>query len=789
LYIHYFIKIFKSITDRDLGDLMSKDCFFVAKIQLRKMSRGILLFSLAGTLSSCLSGSSGSGSSSAQSSVYMNYPGATSAMATSTTCATIAFNSANSYNASLSGVNIYASARSGPYVLKASVGNGITSFNVCGLLSGTSYNFRVNPVASGIEYPNFSTVSAQTISVTSTAYQNVLLVQAFGDAPNAPLNANGSGTPFTVNDTFIQPSSRIVNITWLSFAGATYATQYALVRTGSGNTLDATTTTPCTNALLTSCLVCSNQIGLGSKTCSDSNIAAAPQVYDYTVVEYAASNWPEETPIAGDNAYRITVPIPPLNMSLTQRDSANYQMCSQMGKQPIDPLNHQRCPYNGRGAVPFATNPGNSALNLNSNFYDFGYNLFVDRWDTACNWTRAFTDSNGNPSPTSGSANSINCTGVTNATAGNCYGSAAPVGGTSSSYNAVFYNTSNNGCYLNKSGTWTPAASLSASADLALLGSNDPGAYGGQPPLWGLSPISSNTYCNTVNVTPYGKKRAMRIREYMASSEFQVLGGDPAPSKAYSWSGSNTISSQTYAANNAVTSAGACQRYYNISSSGGIYTSNEGAQFNSNNIANFATSRASGYEMAGTANAAVVIGASGTRNCVSRTGMQEPFGGYGFFMSDEIICSSTTVTCQGITSLIDSANTDISTFTLNGIDGVAPILNTTYNYVGLWYPFSVGVVGGSGFSQGYGAGYFNYPLGIPLVSNSIDNGNDLVIASTPMFNDNNIETGFWGSQVWYNNTYYTPTSAGYGESRLGLSWGIPATSNQNISPRCVLPAQ
>jgi hypothetical protein len=753
-----------------------------------------VLLSIVG-LTGCLSGSSGGGGSSGAGQALLSYPGVTAATPTSTACVTINFAAANSFSQTMTGVNIYASARGGPYLLKAAgIGTGITSYPVCGLLSGTTYSFRVNPLISGVEYANFSILSAQTISLTSTAYNNVALVQAFGPAPNAPNNGTGSmANPtiptngisgLTAYDTFIQPVGSMVVITWLAFTGANSSTQYSLVRTSTGATLDATTTTPCSSSLLSSCLVCNNQVGTGNKTCTDTNVAASPQTYDYTVVEYAATNWPEETPSTGDSAYRLKVPIPPKNMALVQRDAANYVVCTEMQK-ASNPLLHQSCAYTGLGASTYASNPGKTPLAQNTGYYDFGYDLFVDRWPLACNWTRGYKNLNANVDGTfvtplnTGTYNSPNCSGISNADAYNCTGSGAPASAPANSASAVYFDYANYICYYNNGGTWTKVANLFGQ-NATTTSTNDPGAYGGSPALTfgnagGGYAQAYDAYelCSNTSDSYYGKKRLLRMREYIPASEFQSLAGDPTPVNAaiinsYSSNGSNNFS-YLYAQANSLVSSGAC----NSNNAGYI------DPFSASPIgSSFENSKSTGRERSGPS-AFGVIGSSGTRNCVSRFGIQDLVGSMGYAeLSDLISCPyGNSGPCVGIASPFDTANLDLVGFQFDGSQG--PLVTNTHSGT------MKSLVASSVISN------YTVPLGIPLVGN--DNGNAISISSSSLFNSLSFGTTDIGSS--YSDTEYggPQTSAvnyevilGYGY-RLSFAFNRQA-DNGGATARCVLPA-
>jgi hypothetical protein len=90
----------------------------------------------------------------------------------------------------------------------------------------------------------------------------------------------------------------------------------------------------------------------------------------------------------------------------------------------------------------------------------------------------------------------------------------------------------------------------------------------------------------------------------------------------------------------------------------------------------------------------------------------------------------------GITSNIDSGNRDLNGFYFDGTAGHhqgpggsadGQVLTDMWGAIDFW-KLSNGVVGGSGQMQGYGAGYFSAPLGIPMVGS--DGGNALTIGTT-----------------------------------------------------------
>jgi hypothetical protein len=80
---------------------------------------------------------------------------------------------------------------------------------------------------------------------------------------------------------------------------------------------------------------------------------------------------------------RLKVAVPDNDMVLTHREAANRSMCALMG-QRSDVLNYQTCPYSGPGAKPkYYDAAGTLPVTdlVSGNVYDFGYNLFVDRYE------------------------------------------------------------------------------------------------------------------------------------------------------------------------------------------------------------------------------------------------------------------------------------------------------------------------------------------------------------------------------------------------------------------------
>lgn len=672
----------------------------------------------------------------------ITYAGITTANPSGTTTATVTFPSASQ----ASSLNIYcAPVSTGVYTLISSVAPTSTFATLTGLNSGVTYKCKVNAVTPfGNEDSNTYTQNLQTVSLTSTAYNGVMSVQAYGNAPNAP-----AGTP----------AARQVTIAWPQFTGATTSTQYALVRTAQGATLDSSKTTPCTSVLMTSCRVCT-QTGLGAKSCTDSAVAAPPTVYDYTIVEMP-NGVAEEMPASGDTAYRVTVPMPPDNMVLVHRDSANYEMCAQMSR-VSDSHNHQRCAYTGLGATTYNTNPGNTPLGLTPGYYDFGYNLFVDRWAAGCNWTPgACTNGSG---ATSGSAGN------------NCFRSTDPNVGpvVVAPDKTVFYNSTTTGCWINVGGTWTAAASTSA-AYTSVAYTNSPNPTYHVPPWTYMTQTQAWNICRSVSDQYYGPKRPIRKREWVVAAAPPWLPGEPGSlndtqiSTVENGSGGATSHTTGYYCNGDQM-AGITRQAFNTSSY-------EGSTDVASNLKSF------------------IIGSVATSSCVSRHGMQDFSGNTGTHYTDSYITAGGGTF---FTPTTDTGNTDLTGFVFNGVQGPAAGQSTN----------NPGTIAGisTGSSQFYGITYFNVPLGMPLMNS--DGGNALTNATM----QSKYHSEYWFFTTYVGSPSYTTLMTGggdYGPIQNATNcpgaactgpmgrWGFylygptygAGSAPPSVGVRCVLPAQ
>jgi hypothetical protein len=137
-----------------------------------------------------------------------------------------------------------------------------------------------------------------------------------------------------------------------------------VLRVQSGGTVDFATSTACTNTTTNTCIVnCTTAGGTQIQKCTDTDVATSPAKYDYLLVAMASPAVAESIATASLAKQRITVPIPPDNMILVNRESVNYEMCSNLGQTP-DHNNKNRCVYTGYGATKGLTDAFEELRNI-----------------------------------------------------------------------------------------------------------------------------------------------------------------------------------------------------------------------------------------------------------------------------------------------------------------------------------------------------------------------------------------------------------------------------------------
>jgi len=346
-------------------------------------------------------------------------------------------------------------------------------------------------------------------------YQSVYYVRAFGESPTAPVSTDMPERT---------PQATIVELIWPAFVGLSDpTTQYVVTRVAADREMNNQVTTACSVTTLDSCRVCKVS-GAGALSCKDENVGASPARYYYAISlvqkdSSTSEEWVESFPSDSGRKFQLLVPIPPANMVLIQRDSVNYEICKLMGKSS-DPTNYNRCEYTGVGATTYSTGNGKPALNLSSGYYDFGYNLFVDRFENGCNWTSA--------------AMGGKC--GAGGTSGDCFGTSTPsnsIGQPGDIYFISPYSTAGSvsRCLYKGATAWIdPFVSgtyFSTSVSSNYI-TNAPGTSSHHiPPIANLYVYQAAQLCEMQTDSNYGSKRLPRRREQFAYSAWPTDSGDP----------------------------------------------------------------------------------------------------------------------------------------------------------------------------------------------------------------------------------------------------------------------
>ncbi|QLY24249.1 hypothetical protein [Bdellovibrio sp. KM01] len=584
----------------------------------------------------------------------------------------------------------------GNKTLVATISGSDTSVEVTGLRTGYNYIISAQGYISslGKEDGNDVTFKVPTMTVgydndgsDSSQWRNVMSVRAFGEAPAAPVHPSGSNQ---------SPSARTVELTFNAFSSQGTAAKYVVVRTVDGKTLDSSVTAACTDTSQSSCVVCSMVTPTnGVVYCRDTNVAASPARYRYSMAlshTDTATNetWVEPLPSNLDQleSYSVLVPIPPKNMVLVQRDAANYEMCIQMNK-TSDPVNNNRCVYSGIGGQPYSSGHNKSPLNLPTGYYDFGYNLFVDRWETACNWTMASQGGKCGPNHTDG-----DCIGY-----GANLTTKAPQPDIGKVGDVYYYlGTSSNGnneCFIAESAdgsgniNWMRASDVYTSVSGVTLANkmltNDPGYYDTNGNLdrslpgkrgkisYKLNQISAAYMCSANTDAYYGTKRLVRQRENVVIAAPALLSGEPYAHSSYA----------TFYAN-----------YFQGNQNHGTYAGCDAASA----VDTLPTTFADMLNLSGTYKEMIrftdgsggtsygfrtyMPGALATIDCVSRYGVQD--FNTRRFTSDIISYSTSTQLTTGLMSPYDNGNRDFLSDITGGQTGYV-IDVTKYTSGGISY--------------------------------------------------------------------------------------------------------
>lgn len=291
-------------------------------------------------------------------------------------------------------IRIYAAAkRDGVLTRVGTITTGETSVLISNLKSGTTYNFYARAFSKtlALEEANTHSLEAQTSSYSFAdasffGFQGVSNVVAYGDAPNA----------------VVGPSKAQVNINWVKFLNLSGG-KYKVIRTLKGLPIETYTKAACETTTDASCLVAEvPDTGADSyKLPTFDNKVATPEarnqkvIYNYTIA-YApfytdiSDFWVEEPPSYTTEKINVEVPIPPKYMVLAHRAAINYEMCYIYTK-TIEPRHDNRCKISNlqvHAGVPKNSGPGKPNFVPDGiGYFDFGYSIFLDRWDAGLDIT------------------------------------------------------------------------------------------------------------------------------------------------------------------------------------------------------------------------------------------------------------------------------------------------------------------------------------------------------------------------------------------------------------------
>lgn len=635
-------------------------------------------------------------------------------------------------------------------------------------------------------------VATQTVGYhanqgTPPSWRNLLGVRAFGASPGSPLHP-------TILDK--SPQTNMVEITYLPFADVdNNKVDYVIVRTEVSQTVNTSTQKNCSVAVNESCQVCKikGTDVTSSLSCKDKQVAPSPKKYRYTVAlvhkdTVTNEEWTE--PLSKDlyDSFSNVVAIPPANMVLLQREAVNYEMCIQIGK-TSDPTRHNRCPYKGIGAVPFNSGIGKAALNLDKNYYDFGYNLFVDRYEMACNWT---------PASAGGMCGSQ--TSPQTKIRQNCYGTNEPTDAMGDTGN-VYLQFKERGvhdigviCWVKtmdkdkpSNAAWRTSYELRVQSNmpqseaLRRAYTSDPASSGGKKPKghYLFDQLTAQTTCQSQIDPVYGSKRIPRLREYRAYTPLAILTNEPYAIGALE--ATQMVHASEDRRNLNDNKLGCPMNFNVINNPPGDFPADIDELMTDSKFER-AQYKPSGRNVLGPFD--YFIGSKTTLDCQSRYGMQDVASRQHTVTSDAFFLDASKRILIGQYSPVDSGNRDLA-FDINGTEtgfklpierpeGIDTLSPHNTRYTDLTYS---------------SVPYIAMPLGLPVYVDSS--------ASGDYRNARSFQHNSWANPVTYN---YSPIDLMYeGVSRLNMVaprfrwatnslWSV-ADRPWETSARCVLPAE
>jgi hypothetical protein len=627
------------------------------------------------------------------------------------------------------------------------------------------------------------------VSGQGPGWKNVASVRAFGRAADIQQPAN----------TNMIPNSAQIDIGFLPFnlptSLATSKYRYVIFRFGESeqiNTASVTDVCPATYSATTSknpCIISDNidpVSGLvnGLFRVQDNSVwisttttlatSQAPPRYRYTMAlrhlttsGATTSSYVEAFPMPDVEKFSVAVPVPPDYMVLVNRESANFEFCYVQRKSTPDPLKKNRCQDSEVGNKPLNSGPGNAGLNLEDGYYDFGYNLFVDRYPLACNADTA--NDLGDFTTTKSTAYGTRPLGATGGLPDVSYSIS---GSGATGHSSCNYRDPVTGRMLTPSNFQAELGGLAGVAFARTLTNKPDGVrnkFKFSYPVW--STELSQQACENFAETGYGSKRVPRLREYRAlmAPPFQQTIVDLNVSDFYFTQITAATTSST------VWSQGNCL----LGPSGGSPTG-MAAGIAPPNLLDVLVGNPNGLSYGDGANSGprgFAIGTAATAYCISKYGVSDiletPSGNANYHtsgfntawypVSDYFLRSNKTPTTnnefKGLLSPIDSGNIDVNTAVDFTQTGYVMMIGTTNTWR----------ISTSALTK------FNLALGLPIMSNSSAYAPKIATAQ------NYGQDTLAAYPTTDNTAYY-----GRASSRYSISFSNSESLNSRV--RCVLPA-
>ena len=336
-----------------------------------------------------------------------------------------------------------------------------------------------------------------------------------------------------------------------------------------------------------------------------------------------------------------------------------------------------------------------------------------------------------------------------------CIGTSGAPSNSLGSNGNVYYDRYGGGCYYNTGGSWSAVPGLSASYSGAASNAS------GLPPLTNITQPQAYSICTANSVSGYTPvKRLLRHREQVVMAAWSSALSDSQISNLEN--GSNLYSTYACNSNNGsglTYSTAAIPSDLNTlpgeGSTGGIYS--------------------------------VRTGSTATTNCISRYGVRDTAGNVEQWTSDQLgSCNSTTHSCQGITSTLDSGNTDWNGFNFDGTIG--PGGGSSQASTGYLYQEDLGPAAFSAFQA---------VLGLPMISSAPTTWDYLTIGTgAGQFNPSHFHYNAMNLYTDYGNG--SPVARGSingGDFSQGSSNGryllylqfSPSSAAASWGFRCMLP--